>query len=453
MAMVCMCVLICMMSVTALAGDAEEGYGYSHLENEIQRELYVGIRDGVAKWENPISFYVSDPGFTGDDLQLAVDMVNADYPEYFWFDCGLNVSIHYDGLVEMTAAYFVDGQAVSSAEDEYAALLNEVEDILDDMPESADTDYEKALYLHDALAEHVTYVFTDNDQTAYGALVDGQAVCAGYARAYQLLLKAAGLDAWTVVGTSLDPGGNPVGHAWNLLWIEDDCCYADVTWDDQGDTLFHAFFGQSLEMFDRTHAPNAMYEDKLPLCQHEAHDYFTIETGAGTGVGGYVTDSIAADDILDCVKAYQSEGYAYTTVSIMYNGSDLDSWLDDYINCVYREYEMNGCSCYLAAVGDEYQIKIVSGTGGVYTVTKDGQINLELSYLDSGLSEGDTYDLMVAYYTTEGQFIGTEVVQAVVDGVVSVTVDCPKAFGSCKVLVPDGETYVPLCRAISVLRK
>lgn len=61
--------------------------------------------------------------------------------------------------------------------------------------------------------------------TAYGALVEGDAVCQGYALAYKLLLDKCGIDS--VLVTS-----NEMGHAWNLVKLDGSWYHVDVTWDD-----------------------------------------------------------------------------------------------------------------------------------------------------------------------------------------------------------------------------
>ena len=62
--------------------------------------------------------------------------------------------------------------------------------------------------------------------TADGALVDGKAVCAGYARAFVLLCRAAGMDAIDVAG---DEGMN---HGWNAVRLEGETYFIDCTFDD-----------------------------------------------------------------------------------------------------------------------------------------------------------------------------------------------------------------------------
>lgn len=89
-------------------------------------------------------------------------------------------------------------------------------------------------YDDDALANaeqnnyrHVDEEFNDSF-TAYGALINGRCVCAGYAAAFKLLADAAGLDSIVVTGTL--EGTLP--HAWNKVRIDGDWEIVDVTNND-----------------------------------------------------------------------------------------------------------------------------------------------------------------------------------------------------------------------------
>lgn len=62
--------------------------------------------------------------------------------------------------------------------------------------------------------------------TAVGALIDGRAVCMGYARAYQLLCEAAGLRCFLVISEEMN-------HAWNGVLLADGTLrFVDCTYDD-----------------------------------------------------------------------------------------------------------------------------------------------------------------------------------------------------------------------------
>lgn len=92
-------------------------------------------------------------------------------------------------------------------------------------------DAQKALMIHDWLITRSEYDYDNfkkgsmplTDFLAYGPLVNGKAVCAGYASAYCLLMNAAGIPTVIVSSSS---------HAWNLVHIGGKWYHVDVTWDD-----------------------------------------------------------------------------------------------------------------------------------------------------------------------------------------------------------------------------
>lgn len=90
------------------------------------------------------------------------------------------------------------------------------------------------VYDDDALknAEENNFYYVDSEFddsfTAYGALINGRCVCAGYAAAFKLLADASGLDAVVVTGV-LD--GN-LPHAWNKVRVDGEWMILDVTNND-----------------------------------------------------------------------------------------------------------------------------------------------------------------------------------------------------------------------------
>lgn len=90
------------------------------------------------------------------------------------------------------------------------------------------TDAEKALLLHDRLAVHCEYdtsLMAPNCHNMYGALVNGVAVCQGYAMAYMYLLREVDIPSSYVSSALLN-------HGWNLVEIDGKEYHVDVTWDD-----------------------------------------------------------------------------------------------------------------------------------------------------------------------------------------------------------------------------
>lgn len=93
---------------------------------------------------------------------------------------------------------------------------------------------EIALAIHDYLALHTRYDYAavesgskdnPNMYNAYGVLVNGLAVCHGYALAYIDLLREVDVESYFVSSINL-------GHGWNVINTESGWYHSDVTWDD-----------------------------------------------------------------------------------------------------------------------------------------------------------------------------------------------------------------------------
>ncbi len=98
--------------------------------------------------------------------------------------------------------------------------------------------------LHDYLAENVyypdlntsDYVMSAHD--AYGALIEGRAVCQGYSDAVKLICDYYSIPCVCISGTA-----NGGGHMWNAIQMEDGKWYLmDLTWDDQDHKTYYDFF-------------------------------------------------------------------------------------------------------------------------------------------------------------------------------------------------------------------
>ena len=76
------------------------------------------------------------------------------------------------------------------------------------------------------------------------------AVCEGYAKAFQLLMNAAGVANAYIIGL-----GNGGGHAWNMAQMDDGYYYYfDVTWNDS--TSSDKYFAAGETSFSKNHTPN-----------------------------------------------------------------------------------------------------------------------------------------------------------------------------------------------------
>lgn len=261
--------LLTMLTATAWAVD--HGYGYWQLTDN-QKYLYDVMAERLAYCDSHIELDESR-GVTVEDAQLVMTIFAADYPEYSWFGVKegermyyLNVQCRGDIVVILQPRY-----NSYHALDHQTALQSAAQTAINSIPATAQSQYDKALYLHDYMAQQVSYSYgTTDNMTAYGALINGSAGCVGYSRAYQYLLQQAGITAWTVTGTATNRNGTQ-NHAWNVANLDGGWYYIDVTWDDASSGILHKYFGLSLTEISADHTLESPYSYMKPSGGTVAH--------------------------------------------------------------------------------------------------------------------------------------------------------------------------------------
>ena len=352
---------------TAKATEIER-YGYTQLENDVQRTAYMVLAAGVeaVKYEIPFTVY----GITNEnvnsvleDIKTACAMVTRDYPEFFWFNGALSIGIMGSTVKLIPMSYSVDGVVINN-QSELQPYINQLEQAVDNALseiQSDFSDYEIAHTIHDYLVQSVEYAMEGDHQTAYGALVSGKAVCAGYAHAYQLLLNRAGISSFYITGKSYAPNGELIGHAWNLVWLDDKCYYSDVTWDDQSGDLFHEYLNLSKEQISKTH----FTDDPLPPdCGHEDYTFF-VKNDSEEGVCDYHGDKTPAE-IADCFVLKSANGNQVSYYcTIHYHGDDFYEWFNEVRDDIIDALGLYGAiSLEVIELGREHHVTL-SGRGDV----------------------------------------------------------------------------------------
>ena len=259
-------------------GDEEEEevarYGYDALTAHTQKSkmqfLYNQIKNGVDKCEPEISLDYGDQTVTEAEVAVALDAYIRDYAEHFWLGNEYALLSSGGSVVAIRPTYLFDVSDLVDAKSDFDAAVDAAMAGVQD----GWSDEKKAVYLHDYLADLITYREDTHAHNAYGALANGVAVCEGYAEAYQVLLREAGILSFIATGTSINPGtGMPENHAWNYVQMDGVFYHVDVTWDDQGEELFHAYFGLTDEMIQEDHTIGAAGYD-LPQCTSDVAFYF-----------------------------------------------------------------------------------------------------------------------------------------------------------------------------------
>lgn len=132
-------------------------------------------------------------------------------------------------------------------------------------------EFQTVKYFHNYIILNCSYDSnSENYSNAYGALVDGKAVCEGYARAFKYLCDMVGIPCELVIGTT------DIEHMWNLVQIDGEWYHIDVTWDDpknkDGDYISYSYFNLSDEQIFTDHTVNDTYI--LPVANSTDMNYF-----------------------------------------------------------------------------------------------------------------------------------------------------------------------------------
>jgi hypothetical protein len=340
------------------------GEAYQELKTEEQKAAYRLLEEGVASLSPLITF----EGIVEIKYGQIPDVLRAvcvDNPQYFWFLEGgkCNYSkVDYGNLspvISFEPYYILDGKKVSTGSQELADAMREfhsvVRKIVNEIPKNVDTEYEIALYLHDYLAQHVTYTLEGEHPSAYAALVHGEAACYGYSKAYQCLLNAAGIRARTITGDSPDENGKMIGHAWNQVWLDGKCLYVDVTWDDLEDVIVHNYFACSLETISTEHFADQDFV--FPDCNHE--DMLVYSKAVLPGVTQWTEQTTARDAAGSfCLKTME-KGSAIFTCEVEFTGSNFLGWFRKCSDDIFDHLGIsNSASVYYYDLGKVYQLTI-----------------------------------------------------------------------------------------------
>lgn len=306
---------------------------------------YSKLKDGVENCETSISFKDATHSISLSDFKMVHSVYLNDNPQHFWNGSayGYATAENSDNVSLIEPQYSMTGETLATARSAYDTAVTEaLSGITEDM-----SDFEKELYLHDYLVKHVDYVKTGyNSRTAYGALVEGKAVCEGYARAFQHLLMLSGIPSFVVTGQS-----DGVAHAWNLVKIDGSYYYVDVTWDDKGRESPYGYFNVTTAQLTEDHTIDQQpYE--LPVCTATAANYHTVN-GGKVSIGD-------VDAIADLLDAGNLSAHLYVTGAVY----DFELWFGENIDRIVESlgitssytynYTISGHGINLHLIADNY---------------------------------------------------------------------------------------------------
>ena len=201
------------------------------------------------------------------------------------------------------------------------------------------TQAEKALAVHDYIVlncQYNWYIATTSDNpydktkysenvfNAYGALVDKNAVCQGYAEAFNLIMKKLNCPAYMVTST---------GHAWSMIQLDGQWYNVDATWDDP-------------------------VPDKAGYCSHNfflCSDEKLLELDSG---GSHIRESRS-------VGLPACNGTAFSNSYIIKNAINSVCWYNNQFYYISKNNSGSNVLTYSRLNSEDNEISVVSASEGL----------------------------------------------------------------------------------------
>ena len=292
--------------------------------------LYLELYEHLNQGETEFTLNIPQ----GDDsLLLFTQRMKKEHPELFWLSYSYS-AIYYPEYAELSFACYEDinPEEIPAMRKQFDQAAAEV---IAQVPQNA-TDYEKILFIHDWIIDHTVYDIDGRDSTdfggifstAYGVLVNGKAVCSGYASAFQYFMNQFGIQSNVISGTA-----NGGSHSWNYVLLDGEYYWVDVTWDDpvskdgSSQNLFHRYMLVPDEVLLRNHTPNDMHEINpfIPACSGTKYNYFRMNN--------CYFESYNLETVMETLNAHAKED----SIEIMFqNQQDYEQAYDD----LFREKQI-----------------------------------------------------------------------------------------------------------------
>ena len=100
--------------------------------------------------------------------------------------------------------------------------------------------YKNIKMVHDYLIETIQYDTTiskSNIYNIYGAMINKECVCEGYARSFKYLMDELKIPCVLVIGKATNSENITENHAWNYVQLDNNWYAVDCTWDDPISTI------------------------------------------------------------------------------------------------------------------------------------------------------------------------------------------------------------------------
>ncbi|MBR5485524.1 MAG: hypothetical protein IKV41_03335 [Oscillospiraceae bacterium] len=247
---------------------SEVFYPYYEMLTPTEQQVYDIVLKAASELKTDIPLTQK---ITIQQMERAVSAVLFDRPELFWLESEYSYTYDDQKMVsEVTLHFNETANYITAArkrfDDKVQAIVQQAKEL--------DTDLERELFVHDILVKSIKY---DKNallhQSAYSALVFGNSVCAGYTRAFQLIMQQLGIPCYYCAGYANEE------HAWNIIKLDEEYHNVDISWNDTAgnadNEMYYDYFNISDKRIGYDHERRGLSQE-LPKCQSNELSYFNL---------------------------------------------------------------------------------------------------------------------------------------------------------------------------------
>lgn len=224
---------------------------YQSLSTEGQSlyaQVYANARAGKTTFAPVVDVSIAE-------VENVVKLVYYDHPELFWMDSGYSYKYNEKEIcVQITLKFNETANDLDGAKKKFDEAAGKIIE----EAKGLSSDYEKERHVYMSIIQMTEYDSNASmHQSPYSALVNGESVCAGYARAFQYIMIELGIPTYYCAGM-VD------GHAWNIVKLENGYYNVDLTMADK-DGMYDTFLNRTDDSLGYSHRRSG-YSVLLPKC-------------------------------------------------------------------------------------------------------------------------------------------------------------------------------------------
>ncbi len=286
------------------------------------------LRDAMVARQSQITLYISTDDFwytsssnnwiaeklipTAYSQNLAQSGYDGDYLRWSWMSYSWQILSQSGNCyaIKLSLYYY------TTAEEE-ATLSSAIDALTESLNLESLSAYDQCAAIYDYITANVTYDYAslnaiyDNDPsnddyhifTAYGALINGTAVCQGYAALFYAMCYQVGLPVRIITSTN---------HAWNLVRLKAIWYNADSTWDSLTETGREWFL---LGMTNFAHSSHDREEEYTTVAFTTAYPTSTLDYDTLSPYNDVSPNSTHYSDILRATSLGLFKGTSTYTFS------------------------------------------------------------------------------------------------------------------------------------------